>query len=80
MNNYIMNNRVPKIIQKTQKRDRRIFSFKHIIKNLDSVPNKKLNFFSNVWFQHYGELIYQDFSPMFHFRKNYFGTRHKIQM
>ena len=41
---------------------------------------KIIAFFSNVWSQYYGELIYQDYSPMFHFQINYFGTRHKIQM
>jgi hypothetical protein len=37
---------IPKIIQKRQKRDRRIFSFKHIIKNFDSVPKNNWNF---IW-------------------------------
>ena len=55
------------------------------MKNFDSVTEFRFQkndwiFFSNVWCQFYRKLIYKDLSPMFHFRKNYFGTRHKIKM
>jgi hypothetical protein len=40
---------------------------------------KILNFFRDIWFEYYGELIFWDFSPCY-FWINYFETRHQKQM
>jgi hypothetical protein len=66
--------------QKGQKKCHRIVSPECIMKNFAVIPKKILIFLLDIWFEYYGELIFRDFSPKFYFRKNYFETRHQIQM
>ena len=66
--------------KKGKKRDRRIFSFKHILRNFDSVSKKYLNFFFECLVPVLREVDLLGCFAYVSLPEKFFGTRHKIQM